>query len=145
MKTVNLRLSLTSDVVARLTTLIVPNSKFRHFVRVKKVQHAGEIYEVDLNILDAYEVGPIDARGECIVVTREMVGELFDLLGIFPRSDDSFVPFALTEIEKSADFIRGLASKGHSGEQYVIEHAESIKDQCALIREKLGMPIEKRS
>ena len=91
MNPVNLRLNLFAETLAKLVTAVA--GEFKHFVRIKNAQHAGSFYQVDLSILNAYDMGDLDAENpERTTVTREMVGELFDLLGLFPRSQPSKQP-----------------------------------------------------
>ena len=89
MNPVGLRLHLTPDVLSKLVTAVA--DKFKRFVRISRTEHAGGLYEVDLRILASYDVVEPKVEGthptESVVVTREMLGELFDLLGIFPRSN----------------------------------------------------------
>lgn len=88
MNSVNLRLNLFAETLAKLTTVIADQSgKFKHFTRIKNAKYVGSFYEVDLSILNAYDLGLLNEEGEHVAVTREMVGELFDLLGIFPRAE----------------------------------------------------------
>ena len=88
MTPVGLRLQLMPDVLAKLVSVVA--DKFKNFVRISRTQHAGSFYEVDLRILATFDAkAPKAGEGihptESVVVTREMVGELFDFLGIFPR------------------------------------------------------------
>ncbi len=87
MNPVGLRLQLTPDVLAKLVEAV--STKFRNFVRIKDTKNAGQVYEVNLSILDSYHTGTIDMVTPVnqVTVTREMVGELFDLLGIFLRDE----------------------------------------------------------
>ena len=87
MTPIGLRLQLAPDILARLTTAVA--DKFRYFVRIKDTKNSGHAYEVNLSILDSYHTGTIDMVTPVnqVTVTREMVGELFDLLGLFPRED----------------------------------------------------------
>ena len=88
MTPVGLRLNLTPEVLVRLTTEVA--GRFKNFLRIKDTKYAGNVYEVNLSILDSYHTGTIDMVSPVnqVIVTREMVGELFDLLGIFPREKD---------------------------------------------------------
>ena len=92
MNPVGLRLNLTPDVLSKLVTAVA-SEKFRRFVRISRTQHAGTFYEVDLRILAEYDVQEPKVEGthptKSVVVTREMIGELFDVLGIFPRTIQS--------------------------------------------------------
>jgi len=91
MKGIGIRLYLNSEVLAKLVSAIP--ERFRHFVRLGSVHPAGELHQVDIRILEYYDASEAKAGGEikptkAVTVTREMVGELFDLLGIFPRAEE---------------------------------------------------------
>lgn len=96
MKGISIRLFLTPNVLAKLVTAIAIQ-KFRRFVRPPTTKPAGEFHQVDIRILESYDVQEPKAGEEIhptekVIVTREMVGELFDFLGIFPRSEKQELP-----------------------------------------------------
>ena len=141
MKGISIRLFLTSDVLAKLVSVVV--NRFKHFVRIGRTQPAGEFHQVDIRILDAYECHGIEDESYLVTVTREMVGELFDLLGIFPRTEEGQA--TLTQITPELQFvikeleaIRGLAIEVHDSGRH-LERSEEIMKVASRARHKVAL------